>query len=371
MHSRSAWRRLAAGLGLAAACTVAGAANEPAGDPAFAQSRFIDVPSRIVAGQPFTLKYRVRNDGPTTHYTRVTFDLPSGLLLAAPAGECFTRFDPERRQFVHEGSIAAGWDATCSLQLVAAPDMSNHASFSLRMFTPPDRYGGAVATAPIDHVPAPAEVRVGGFGITRAGVVVLGFLVLLAVVFVAGQLASRGADASGGRLSQRSFARSAPLVAVVCLGFLTFFGVMAWDDWRTLSHYRETRCDVLDGNVKFSSVSSTSGSSTRNRSADTTRKPVLSLRYAADGKPMHSLGFSTDSRLSYSASDLEDVMAAFAAGRSVPCWFDPEDPRRVVVLRGFGGAYVFAVIPLLVLALIAWLMPRKRDAARDKAPGAV
>jgi hypothetical protein len=360
MDRLPAVRRWACGLGGLALCMATAAAGEQPSDPAFAQSQFVAPPARIVAGEPFELQYRVRNDGPTTQYTRVVFELPTGLLLAAPPAECFTRFDPERRQFVFEGSAPGGWEATCRLRLVAAPDMSNHASFSLRLFTPPDRYAGAVATAPIEHVPAPAAVRVGSVGITRAGVVVMGFVALLAMAFVAGQLAGRGGDAGAGRLARRSFARSGPLVAVVCLGFLTYFAAMAWDDWRTLSQYRETRCEVLDGNVKYTSVNATSGSSTRDRSADTTRKPVLSLRYTADGRTLQSLGFSTDSRLSYSAGALEDVMEAFSAGRAVPCWFDPQQPRQVVVLRGFGGAYVFALIPLGVLALLAWLMPRRR-----------
>lgn len=38
----------------------------------------------------------------------------------------------------------------------------------------------------------------------------------------------------------------------------------------------------------------------------------------------------------------------YALGATVPCWYDPADPTDVVVLRGFGGAYLFALFPVPV-----------------------
>jgi hypothetical protein len=34
-----------------------------------------------------------------------------------------------------------------------------------------------------------------------------------------------------------------------------------------------------------------------------------------------------------------------------PCWYNPDDPLEVIVLRGFGGAYLFALLPLPVFLL--------------------
>jgi hypothetical protein len=47
----------------------------------------------------------------------------------------------------------------------------------------------------------------------------------------------------------------------------------------------------------------------------------------------------------------EAVLARYAVGATVPCAIDDRDPRRAYVERGFGGADLFALMPLSVLAL--------------------
>ena len=44
-------------------------------------------------------------------------------------------------------------------------------------------------------------------------------------------------------------------------------------------------------------------------------------------------------------------MKEWTFGAQVPCWYDPADPRDVVVHRGFGGAYSLALLPLPVFWL--------------------
>jgi hypothetical protein len=34
---------------------------------------------------------------------------------------------------------------------------------------------------------------------------------------------------------------------------------------------------------------------------------------------------------------------------TVPCWYDPANPTDVVVIPGFGGAYLFLLAPLALL----------------------
>ena len=41
----------------------------------------------------------------------------------------------------------------------------------------------------------------------------------------------------------------------------------------------------------------------------------------------------------------------WTVGNAVPCWFNPAEPRDVIVIRGFGGAYLFALLPLLLFVL--------------------
>ena len=50
--------------------------------------------------------------------------------------------------------------------------------------------------------------------------------------------------------------------------------------------------------------------------------------------------------------------AQWKVGDRVPCWFDPDNVNDVIVVRGFGGAYVFAVLPLALLALGVYSLRR-------------
>ena len=93
------------------------------------------------------------------------------------------------------------------------------------------------------------------------------------------------------------------------------------------------------------------------RSNNTTYQPLLALRYAADGREVISTGYSTGSRLSIGRGESTVGEAAqFKIGAEVPCWFDPDDPARVMVLPGFGGAYFFALLPLGLLAGGVWAL---------------
>jgi hypothetical protein len=76
---------------------------------------------------------------------------------------------------------------------------------------------------------------------------------------------------------------------------------------------------------------------------------VLALEYPVDGRSMISTGFDTGSRLT--VGGLGGAVTEFSRwppGATVPCWFDPAQPDDVVVIQGFGGAYVFALFPIPV-----------------------
>jgi hypothetical protein len=57
------------------------------------------------------------------------------------------------------------------------------------------------------------------------------------------------------------------------------------------------------------------------------------------------------------------VFERFPVGSEHPCWYDRHDPKTVVLVRGPGGAYFFALLPLPVLALgLSMLRRRRREA---------
>jgi hypothetical protein len=85
--------------------------------------------------------------------------------------------------------------------------------------------------------------------------------------------------------------------------------------------------------------------------------------YVADGQPMVSTGFDTGSRASIGG--LGGALAEFShwpIGGTVPCWFDPAHPADVVVIRGFGGAYFFALFPLPLFVYGVWAIANGRSA---------
>jgi hypothetical protein len=354
IHLKQIWPILC----LAGSCLAAGATTATDGDPGIAHS-FTALPKRIIAGQPFTAEFYVRNTGAATDHTRLTLAIPAEMLLVRRPGlECFARFDPKRRQIVYEGGLAAGWQGHCSLQLVALRQGSNQASFALRTFTPPGRHGALTTNASIVYPPAPAILRIDRFGVTQAGVVLLALLALTVVSVLALRRKVTG-------WSSRAIALGMPLSVIFCLAALGYFAHLAWQDWRIHFHWQEARCNVLDGTVQLGSSSSSSGRRTR---YGATRKPVFSVGYTIDGQARHALGYSGASRLSYSVAELDEVMRLLDSASPVPCWFDPDDPDRVVLVPGPGGAYFFTLIPLIALALIAAFtsLPRARGKTRNR-----
>ena len=109
-------------------------------------------------------------------------------------------------------------------------------------------------------------------------------------------------------------------------------------------------------------------SRSRSRNQEQSYKPLFAVRYPVDGVETFSAGYATSSALSFNTrADTGSVFARFAIGTTHPCWYDPQDPRTVLLVRGPGGAYFFALLPMPVLAIglsmLMGLRRRKSDAA--------
>ena len=57
----------------------------------------------------------------------------------------------------------------------------------------------------------------------------------------------------------------------------------------------------------------------------------------------------------------------FAVGSTHACWYDPQDPETVVLVRGPGGAYFFALLPIPVLLIGLGGLTGARRCKRDGA----
>ena len=133
---------------------------------------------------------------------------------------------------------------------------------------------------------------------------------------------------------------------------------MARRDRESLTTWHETTCVIRDSYLEPSDSTSTGTDATGRRRTTTTRtyQTMLMLEYPADGQQMVSTGFDTGSRLSIGGlGGAVEEFSRWPIGQTVPCWFDPAHPEDVVVVRGFGGAYFFALftVPLFAYGVLA------------------
>jgi len=201
-------------------------------------------------------------------------------------------------------------------------------------------------TISVDTRLSQSGIPIGGLRIAPAAFVVLAWFILFAVAWLGVRLWV-GSRARSDRLFGPDAAVTAMMVAV---GFWMFFAAMAWRDYHALTTWTETTATIVGQRIVSQSVSSSqrrsSGSGTSSGSSETF-SPEFALRYTIDGAPLYSSGYDTGSSLRFGGrARREQEMKECTVGTQVPCWYDPADPRDVVVRRGFGGAYFFALLPL-------------------------
>ena len=128
---------------------------------------------------------------------------------------------------------------------------------------------------------------------------------------------------------------------MIALGFLVYFASLAYEDWRVYNDYRETRCTVFGSEIVSFEHRSRSGDRERSESF----RPVFALRYMVDGVETFSTGYTTPSAINFnSRAGAGSVFDRFAIGTTHPCWYDPQDPKTVVLVRGPGrGLFLRAV----------------------------
>ncbi len=205
-------------------------------------------------------------------------------------------------------------------------------------------------------------VRVAPAGLVTAALLLAGIALWAVLRGMAG--VSRADAATGGTFARLIGPGRAAAAVTVAVGFWTMFGVMAWRDYQSLTRWPETTCTILGGRLSAQAASATRA--LRGQPSDgNDYVPVLGLEYGVDGRETYSSGYDTGSRLGIGGRGgrLREL-SRWTVGAAVPCWYDPADPLDVVVVRGFGGAYVFAFFPvpvfLIGVARIFTLTARRR-----------
>lgn len=132
----------------------------------------------------------------------------------------------------------------------------------------------------------------------------------------------------------------------VGLLFGALFAVRAWREVPTFTVWRPATCTILDKTIAASRGSGRSRPSYR---------PDITFRYEAGGTQYRCTGWDSWALAGEygggSYKFYERVLDRYEVGRSYPCWYDPADPHRAVLVRQVRGLYLLAVLPLVFVAL--------------------
>ncbi len=104
--------------------------------------------------------------------------------------------------------------------------------------------------------------------------------------------------------------------------------------------------------------------------------PEIEVEYHVDGRTHSHATYDITSIPSASRDQVEAKLEAFQVGGHYPCWYDPMDPDRVVLVRGYSGwLYLVLLVPVsfiaistrrLVLLWLNWGTSAERRAAMTK-----
>jgi hypothetical protein len=169
---------------------------------------------------------------------------------------------------------------------------------------------------------------------------------------------------SGKSISQRAKFNQSPgcmaaffgVFLLAGLGFLMIFAVPAWKVVAARG-WTPVECEILS-----SSVGSHSGDDGATYSID------VSFRYIFDSVEYSSDRYQFLGGSSSGYGGKKEVVDGLPEGSSTTCYVDPDDPSEAVLYRGFSWFYLFALFPLLFVAVggggMAWALSSGRGAAK-------
>lgn len=321
--------------------------------PDFSRSTIALDPAAPKEGDVITFLVHIRNTGDEpAPFTEVEFELPLEAMFVDMMGLDSAKADMADKVIAATIDLPAGADRQFTVRMVVPRDAGgNSLSPTLKV-----RYAHAGVEfragepVTIDTRVAETGVVLGGIRFNRPSLALLGVLLLYPVLRLL----------TGSRKGSRRRTKGPIVMIVIGAGFLAIFAGLAYDDWRTISAFRQSTCTILDSRLRIETATS-STSSPRRPQTTTTYEPLLAMRYVDNGRDVIGTGYSTGSRLQIGlGSSTIREYEQFKIGAEVPCWFDPDDPARVMVLPGFGGAYFFALLPLGLLVAGVWALAGKR-----------
>lgn len=334
-----------------------------AAQPNFTASRGEVEPAAPRAGDVVRHVFAITNTGGAVAPVHISTSLPRGGFLIGTEGDCGRASLGSGNQFAwHEGAFHNGQTLHCTVIMLTGPGAAGtFANVVTEIRVIPSGYYRVEARAEVGNPIDPNAVRVGPVMMTRAGMIVTAILALLLLGLLAISVKARLQGEASTR-QPTGMLMGSWLAVVIAGGFLVYFASLAYEDWRAYSDYRETRCTVIGSEMDSFE------SRTRSGDQEPSYKPVFAMRYLVGDVETFSTGYTTASALNFnSRGGAGSVFERFATGTTHVCWYDPDDPKTVVLVRGPGGAYVFALLPIPVLLIGLSGLTAGRRGKRDGA----
>jgi hypothetical protein len=143
---------------------------------------------------------------------------------------------------------------------------------------------------------------------------------------------------------------------ILALVFLPPVVILLWRDfvpqWLAQQIYVEGRCQVLDKHIVESPPREASNS---------TYRPEFLIRYTVDGREYQTWAYDAIRASTELRWPKQQVLERFTLGQEYPCWYDPSDPSRAILVRGYSYlSYVLLTGLAVLVFLIAMGMARQR-----------
>jgi hypothetical protein len=110
--------------------------------------------------------------------------------------------------------------------------------------------------------------------------------------------------------------------------------------WRASHSYVEGICVVLDKRIGES-----------HGDDGTTYRPEIHIQYSVDGKDYDTWTYDAARVYSSGLKGKQAIINRYQIGGEYPFWYDPEDPSKAVLVRGFSWAYLFILLPLVFVVV--------------------
>lgn len=341
----------------------------------FSQSTVTSDLATVPAGTVVTVKVTLKNSGDqASERTDLRVRFPSNGFLVRIDELPELKRDDNEREVTAVVSIPAGGEYPLTFDLLASRKEAQHtlsSDIEVRNFLAEARLDTEFSIK-ISSAPSTAGVVIGGLRFHPAAFWILGWMAFGCLLFVWLRARMQWLREHPKSNTLPSDIRKLPAFGLVALimiptAFLMAGAGMAWRDLQTLTSWKETQATILDRREVIRTTTTTVHDDIRRRKrSSTTRTPEFALKYQAGDREVLSSGFDTGTSLHIGGQVLgKAAMDEWVAGKTIPCWYDPADPANVVVRRGFGGAYIFFLMPAPILWFGMRQLRKLRKAVRQ------